>query len=319
MKRFAFALLAAIAFAQDGDETVTDETVTDETTTDEVVEEEVIVSWTGDVAWDADLVAAGETGVMDMTGDADWSKKFKAGTADAAAVGLPTNVLAEPNADGVNWIWVTSAGTWSVKWEDKTDKNAKAHVGNIAMSWIAAYTGDEADPESIVVTAVENTGGSCDKSSGSMVCTDLWSNTTDACDDGDWSKNGQDTCGVILDAAVTAWSGSVAATVADGLVTGMTLTANRPWVPTDDLTSAIEFKNQQPEYMCMAIWVTREDVAGAAELQCGGVMIDIPVPDPEPEPEVTDPECAEGDDTCSGASALYATALAFAAVAAMAF
>lgn len=99
----------------------------------------------------------------------------------------------------------------------------------------------------------------------------------------------------------------------------MTLAANRPWVPTETLTSAITFKNQVPEYMCMTIWVTREDVAGNAETYCGSVKIDIPVPDVEEEEEVIEVICEEGDETCSGASALYATALAFAAVAAMAF
>jgi len=99
----------------------------------------------------------------------------------------------------------------------------------------------------------------------------------------------------------------------------MTLSANRPWVPTETLTSAITFKNQVPEYMCMTVWVTREDVAGNAEALCGPVMIDIPVPEVEEEEEVVEVTCAEDDETCSGASALYATALAFAAVAAMAF
>merc|ERR1711953_287420 len=170
MKRFAFDLLAAMVFAQDdaaGDEVVEGD---DAAAGDDAAEEEVIDSWSGQVVWDKTLEG---TGILDFTGESDWSKKFKAGTADPAVPELPTTVLAGPNEDGTNWIWVESAGTWNVKWEDKTDKNAKAHVGNMAMSWIADFTGDEADPESITVTAVENIGGSCDKSSGSMVCTDL--------------------------------------------------------------------------------------------------------------------------------------------------
>ena len=77
-----------------------------------------------------------------------------------------------------------------------------------------------------------------------MVCTALASNTTDGCENVDYSKNGNEMCSTVLDRAdVTAWEGSVEAVIADGLIAGMSMSATRPWEPTESRASAITLKN----------------------------------------------------------------------------
>lgn len=315
MKKFAaFALLALMAFAQDdtaGDEVAGDDAAGDDAAGDDAAVEEVVDTWETTFVWE-DIYPG--TGVV--TGDkaSNWSKKFKDADIDAAVAGMPTTAKVYPDEDGSQWIDISMKGGWDVKWEDKTDGNAKAHYANIGMLWIADT--DLTDPEAPVVLAAEQTTSSVNKSSGTLAYTGLEQNTTDGCPAVDYSKQGLEMCETVLDVApITAWAGSseIVKDSTGKLLVGMTLDATRPLVPTEDRASAITLKNQTPQFFCEAVWINREDIIGYAEQHCAVLLIDIPVPDPEPvEPVVEEP-------TDTGANALYATAVAFAAIAAMAF
>jgi len=300
-----------MAFAQD--DTAGDDTAAgDDAAGDEVADdtaEEVIDTWETTFVWE-DIYPG--TGNVTPEGQSNWSKSFKEADLHTDLVGMPTTALASPDDEGVNMLKMDLKGGWPIKWEDKTDKNAKAHFGNIGFLWIAEV-GEEVDGVAPVLAA-EQTTATCDKSSGTMVCTDLASNTTDGCENVDYSKNGNLMCSTVLDRpAVTCWEGSVDAVVADSLIHGMTMTATRPWVPTEARASAITLKNQTPQFFCEAVWINRDDLVGYAEQHCAALVIDIPVPEvDEPEEEVEEP-------TEAGANALYATALSLAAIAALAF
>lgn len=298
--KFAYALIAAVAFAQD-DAPAPDAQPQEQPQAPP--QEQVVDSWTSDVVWEAD------TGVTDWEKASNWAKKFT--EADQTVAGIPTTLTAAPDADGVVSLTVDMEGSWPIAWADANNSKSKAISGCMDMGWVA--TVDEADPE--VPTSWEFTGVTVTRDATAVQVSDLWNSTGLLTEESviDWTAVGADnTPGLIADAAaVTAWTGSGEAVVADGNITGVRMTATRPLVPTAERASALTLVNQLPAYMCASVWTTEGTVSGSAEAGCALVTINIPVPEPEPEPVVPDTE--------SGASTLTATALAVAAIAVMAF
>lgn len=227
--------------------------------------------------------------------------------------GIPTTVTAAPDADGVLSMTVDMEASWPISWSDANNTKSKAISGCLDMSWVATVS--EEDPE--VTTSWEFTGVTVTRDSSSVKVSDLWNVTGNLLVDSeiDWTAVGTGTVpGKITDAAaVTAWTGAGEAVVTDGNITGVKLSATRPFVPTAERASAITLVNQMPNYMCASAWTTEGSMSGSAETGCALFTINIPVPEPEPEPV---PDVVE---TETGANTLTATALAVAAIAVMAF
>jgi len=293
--KLIYAFLAAVAFADDhmGDDT--DAAAAD-------AEPEVIDSWTSTLVWEEGTGA-------DWEKHKNWGKKFD--SMDAKMLGLPTTLTAEPDADGVLSMTVMTEGYWPIEWKDENKDEYKDIKGCLDMGWVATVS--EEDPE--VTTSWEFTGVTVTRDSKSAKVSDLWNATGNLLEDSDidWRKVGVDTIPNRDDsaAAITAWTGAGEIVIEDKKIKGVKMTATRPFVPTEERASAITLVNQVANYMCVSAWTTQEEYSGSAEAGCALFTINIPVPEPEPEPVV--------EPTETGASALYATALAFAAVAVMAF
>ena len=153
MKKFAaIALLALMAFAQD--DAAVDDTAGDDAAGDEVVEEteEVIDTWETNFVWEDIYPGTGNVTPADQS---NWSKSFKESDLHPDLVNMPSSAVASPDENGVNQLAMTLKGGWPIKWEDKTDKNAKAHFGNIGFLWIAEVGVPEVEGEDPPVVAAE--------------------------------------------------------------------------------------------------------------------------------------------------------------------
>jgi hypothetical protein len=307
MKRFAFALIAALAFAQDDAETM--DTTTDDATMEVEEEEDTSLTWESDITWDADTD-------VDQAA-VNWGKNFSASTTAPAVDGVTAKAMATMDMEGGSTLSVMGSAMFDFKWEDSSNKAYSGISASWGMAWVSAA--DMTDPEAPIVTEWEFSFCSMDRDSGSLVASDI-SNAV-----GFWSddqpltltKKGVESIPVVTTDAtpVTAWSGSCAAEMDGTMIAGISATATRAWMPTEEAWSSIEIKNQEPAYMCNAAWAFRNTSIGYARSGCASVMVDITVPEPEPEVVVDETEGGEG----SGANALAATAMAIATIAVMAF
>lgn len=314
MKRFAFALIAAMAFAMEEDhEHMEGE---DHDHADEAMEEEVVDSWSARLVWDAD------TGVDQQYVDTN-ATRWKSGVHTRTVEDVQVDVSAMPDENGVNMFYVDSVNQWTWMWDTSSAATSKKYFATWSMGWVAEA--DMTDPANPLPVSWEFTQCVYDRSNNnnpSVSGPDSFTGNFDAesldpTKALDLRKSGADAVPEIFeDQPVSVWSGSC-----EGMeevinrktyVTGMKANMSRPWEPTADAMSAITLKNQEPQYLCVLQWTARDNTFGNADSGCTTVMIDIPVPEPEPEP-------VEPTPTDSGANALTTAAFAVAAIAAMAF